>query len=666
MNHPSSYRLLEMKHDTLVAALDAARKTALGITYIEGEHNEVTVSYAQIYERALALLHHFQAKGAQPGAHMILLLASNEQFVDAFWACQLGRIIAVPIAVGNNEEQRMRLLHVAERLGDPFLCSGEKIFERYQTFAQSAGLGAQAEKLAARAIHLDQIEESSARGKREAVRPDDIALIQFSSGSTSSPKGVQLTHRNITANLDGIVTATGFSTQDATLSWMPLTHDMGLIGFHLTPLALSLEQHLLPTELFVRRPLLWMKKATEKRATVLGSPNFGYRHYLRAFDHAKSDGLDLSRVRIIMNGAEPISPDLCSEFSTALAPSGLRASAIFPVYGLAEASVAVTFPPLDREIQVIAVDRESLAIGSPAKMLDADDPKAMRLVKVGSPIKHVGLRISDDGGAALSEGSVGHIEIRGDNVTIGYYSGTEGDGVEFRKDGWLDTGDVGFVHQGELVITGRAKDIIFSGGQNHFPQDLEALLQSMPEAGLGKAALCGVRAPNAAADEVVAFILHRKSLEEFVPIAQTVRTRITEGAGVALARVIPVAQIPKTTSGKVQRFLLRDRYLAGEFDAAINGLEALEPRPDAAEQHPSGALEQELLAIARELIPGREIGVNDNIFELGTSSLVLAQIHERIEEKWPNQLAITDFFDYPTIGKLAAYLDSRVSQPTLA
>ncbi len=222
------------------------------------------------------------------------------------------------------------------------------------------------------------------------------------------------------------------------------------------------------------------------------------------------------------------------------------------------------------------------------------------------------------------------------------------------------------MHDGELAITGRAKEIIFSGGQNHFPQDLEALLQSIPEAGLGKAAVCGVRAPNAAADEVVAFVLHRKSPEEFLPIAQTVRTRITEGAGVAVSRVVPVAQIPKTTSGKLQRFLLRERYLAGEFDAAIAALDALEPQSAAADEQPSGAIEQELLEIARSLIPGREIGVNDNIFELGTSSLVLAQIHERIEEKWPNHLAITDFFDYPTIGKLAAYLESRVNQPALA
>lgn len=650
-----------MKYDTLVTVLDTARKSAFAITYIDGEHNEQTVSFAELHARALGLLHHFQAKGAAPGNAMILLLTANDQFIDAFWACQLGGIVPVPIAVGNTEEQYQRLLHVAERLGNAFICTGEKILERYRAFASSVGQGALAEQLAARAVFLDQIEDASKQGKRHEATPDDLALIQFSSGSTSSPKGVQLTHRNITTNIDSILSGLHADANDIALSWMPLTHDMGLIGFHLAPLARLVNHYLMGTDVFVRRPLLWVKKASEKRATVIGSPNFGYRHFLRAFDHAKLEGIDLSPVRIILNGAEPISPDLSNEFTTALAPSGLRATSMFPVYGLAEASVAVSFPEPGRGINVVAVERESLVIGSPARV--TDDPKAMRLVKVGRAVKHMELRISDDQGAVLSDGFVGHIQIRGDNVTIGYYAGTSGDGVEFTDDGWLDTGDVGFVHDGELVITGRAKDIIFSGGQNHFPQDLEALLASIPEVGLGKAAVCGVRPAAATADEVVAFILHRRSLEEFVPIARTVRTRISEGAGLALSTVVPVAQIPKTTSGKLQRFLLRDRYLAGEFDEAISKLAALAPAPTEAEQHPAGAIEKQLLEIAQKLITGREIGVNDNIFELGTSSLVLAQIHEQIEKTWPNQLAITDFFDYPTIGKLAAYLEAKVTQP---
>jgi acyl-CoA synthetase (AMP-forming)/AMP-acid ligase II len=654
---------LEMQHETLFAAIEAARKTGSGVTYIEGEHNEVRLTYAAIYQRALTLLHHFQAKGAKPGARMILLLASNEQFIDALWACLLGRITAVPIAVGNTEEQRLRLLHVSARLPDAFLCTGEKILERYQGFAQGAGLAAQAQHLAARAVLLDYLEAAGPNGLRHPPSPADVAIIQFSSGSTSAPKGVQLTHGNITANLDGIIDSIGFTSSDVTLSWMPLSHDMGLIGFHFTPLSVGIDQCLMATEVFVRRPLLWMKKATEKHATVLGSPNFGYRHFLRAFGHAKSDGLDLSRVRLSLNGAEPISPDLCDEFTAALKPVGFKASAMFPVYGLAEASVAVTFPPRERGIDVVAVDRDSLGIGAPARLLAAADPQATRLVKVGSAIKHVELRIRDDGGSSMPEGTVGHIQIRGDNVTIGYYAGDEGEGVAFTEDRWLDTGDTGFVHEGELVVTGRAKDIIFANGQNHFPHDLEALLESVPEIGPGKAAVCGVRAPNAAADEVVAFILNRKGLEDFLPVARLVRTRITEGAGLAVAQVVPVPQIPKTTSGKLQRFILRDRYLAGEFDGSIAGLAALEPRPTDAEQNPVGAIEIQLLEIVQKLIPGREIGVNDNIFEFGTSSLVLAQIHEQIEKSWPNQLAITDFFDYPTIGTLAAYLDAQVNQP---
>lgn len=656
-------QLLEMKHENLIEAIDAARKTSRGVTYIEGEHNEVTLTYAEIYNRALALLHHFQAKGAGPGSKMIILLASNEQFIDAFWACLLGRITPVPIAVGNTEEQRLRLFHVATRLNDAFICSGEGTFGRYAGFADSAGISEQAAALGSRAVLLEQLEDSGKQGVRHEPSPDDLALLQFSSGSTSAPKGVQLTHRNITANLDGVVERIGFSLDDATLSWMPLTHDMGLIGYHLTPLSLGLDQYLMATEVFVRRPLLWLKKTSEKRATVLCSPNFGYRHFLRVFDHAKSGDLDLSPVRLILNGAEPISAELCREFTDALASSGLKASAMFPVYGLAEASVAVTFPQPGSGVRTVAVDRNSVSLGAAVRVVDAADSNALTLVKVGQPVKHTRIRLRDDDGKVLGEGFVGHIQIAGDNVTQGFYDSTSGEGVEFTEDGWLDTGDVGFLHDDDLCITGRAKEIIFSGGQNHFPHDLEALLESVPEIGLNKAVVCGARRPNAAVDEVVAFILHRGDAPSFVPIAHTVRRRITEGAGLPVSNVVPVKQIPKTTSGKLQRFLLRERYLAGEFDAAIAEVAALEPAPSEEDVHPAGAIEQQLLEICAQYLQGRKIGVHDNIFELGTSSLVLAQIYEQLEKTWPNQLAITDFFDYPTVAKLAAYLESKLQQP---
>ena len=324
---------------------------------------------------------------------------------------------------------------------------------------------------------------------------------------------------------------------------------------------------------------------------------------------------------------------------------------MFPVYGLAEATVAVTFSPPGSGIDVVAVDREALAVGAPARIVDAADAKAMRLVKVGIPSGMSSCDFATTPERALAEGTVGHVQIRGDNVTIGYYEGTEGEGVVFTEDGWLDTGDVGFVHEGELVITGRAKEIIFFAGQNHFPQDLEALLESMPEIGLGKVAVCGVRPPDAPADEVVAFVLHRKGLDEFMPIAHAVRIRITEGAGLARVAGGPGTADSEDHQRQAAAFpaarpLSRRRIRRSHRRARGPGASSRH-----ADAHPAGAIEQQLLEITRKLIPGREIGVDDNIFELGTSSLVLAQIHEQIEEKWPNQLAITDFFDYPTIGE---------------
>ena len=268
------------------------------------------------------------------------------------------------------EEQRLRLLHVAVRLQNAVLCSGERIFERYRTFAQGAGFTAEAERLDARAIFLDQIEETGKDGLRRDARPDDVALIQFSSGSTSAPKGVQLTHRNITANLDGVVDSVGFSPSDATLSWMPLTHDMGLIGFHLTALSLGLDQYLMPPSSAVRGSL-WKKKGVGKAGDGVGLAQ------LRLSALPASVRSCEVRGRRALDGAhrherrQPISPDLCDEFNAALAPCGLKASSMFPAYGLAEATVAVTFPPLGRGIEVVAVDRESLAIGAPARIVDA-------------------------------------------------------------------------------------------------------------------------------------------------------------------------------------------------------------------------------------------------------------------------------------------------------
>jgi acyl-CoA synthetase (AMP-forming)/AMP-acid ligase II len=394
---------------------------------------------------------------------------------------------------------------------------------------------------------------------------------------------------------------------------------------------------------------------------VLCSPNFGYRHFLKTFKADNSTALDLQAVRILFNGAEPISVDLCEEFLNTLEPFGLARSAMFPVYGLAEASLAATFPASESGYSTITVRRDALAVGSKAETVSASDPEANTLVIVGQPVAGCELRIADDVGNPLAANTVGHVMIRGDNVTRAYYRDAAATAAAITADGWLDTGDLGFFSAGGLAITGRAKEILFVSGQNYYPQDLEAIIEKKAGIELGKAATCGVRPANAETDEVLAFILYRGGLSSFLTTVKVVRKAINEHIGIVVSHVIPIAKMPKTTSGKIQRYLLADAYQKGEYADVVAKLHELTIHAADAVPEAHSEVERALKEICDAFLTDRPVGVHDNIFELGTSSLTLAQIYQRIEAIYPGQLEVTDFFDYPTIAELAKYLEGRLN-----
>ena len=539
------------------------------IVYHSGESESRRVTYGALHERALGILYHLQQLGAKPGDKLILLLNNNEQFIDAFWAAVLGGIVPVPVAIGISDEHRHKLLRIARKLGQPFVYSDRKTLDRIGTFADQSGDPAEAVTHAAllkRAFLAEDLKSVAQQGKPHPSQPDDIAFIQFSSGSTSDPKGVVLTHANLIANWIGSTQVAGFNEQDISLSWMPLTHDMGLIGFHLIMFANRVSMHLMPTELFVRRPLLWLNIATQQRATILCSPNFGYRHYLKVLGERSPGNLDLSAVRLIFNGAEPISVELCEEFLARLAGLGLKRNAMFPVYGLAEASLAVSFPPLGRALQSIQLNRHRLVVGEKAEVVTLASRDALGLVSVGTAIPQCELRIAGDDDSTLPEGYIGHIQIRGANVTAGYFEEPQVNAETFTTDGWLRTGDLGLALNGETYITGRAKEILFVNGQNYYPHDLEAIAQHAPDMELGKIVVAGVRPPGAETDQLTVFVLYRGDLAQFPVLSAQITRLINEQSGLEVTEVVPVKRIPKTTSGKIQRNLARQLWLAGSLD----------------------------------------------------------------------------------------------------
>jgi acyl-CoA synthetase (AMP-forming)/AMP-acid ligase II/acyl carrier protein len=648
---------------TLIELMERNRDSRARITYLEGENDSRDLGFAELHERALGILWHLQRLGARRGDKLLLFLASNEQFIDAFWAAILGGIVPVPVALGISDEHRMKLLRIARRLGEPYIYSERRSLDRIGAFAAQAGETQLYETLRRRAFLVDDLDDISRPGSVQRIGAGDPAFIQFSSGSTAEPKGVVLTHGNLTANIHGATQAAQFTDHDVSLSWMPLTHDMGLIGFHLVMFANRVHSHLMPTELFIRRPLLWLSFATRVRASILCAPNFGYKHYLKVLGERAVEGLDLdlSSVRLIFNGAEPISVELCEEFVRRLAPARLAAEAMYPVYGLAEASLAVSFPPVGAPLRTITLNRHRMNAGDAMELLPAADRDGIRLVSEGTAIPYCRVRIAGDDDREVSGERIGHVQITGENVTRGYFDDDAANAAAFTADGWLRTGDLGLVHGGEIYICGRDKEIIFVNGQNYYPHDLEEIAQRASGLELGKVVAAGVRPRGAETEQLVVFALHRAGAEEFLPLAREVARLVNERTGLEVAEVVPVKRIPKTTSGKIQRHLLAQQFVDGEFDAERAELARLRAAGHAPETDSLTAIEEKLKTICDAALEGKRVDVHDNLFEIGASSLKLIEIHEQIDREYPGKIDLTELFDYPTIADLARHLGDKLA-----
>ncbi|MBK3493951.1 amino acid adenylation domain-containing protein [Viridibacillus sp. YIM B01967] len=653
-----------IKYETLVEAIESRKMIDdKGITFISGDKNEKYLSYKNLYNKALEVLYHLQLKGVKRGEELVFQIDDNEHFLYVFWACLLGGIIPVPITVGNNDEHKQKLFNVWEVMTNPHLITTDKVLEKIEEFSEKYNYGHVLNEMNEKVIMIDEIAKASRHGKVYKPKPNEIAFIQFSSGSTGDPKGVILTHENLMTNVYAIINRSEYGSNDSFLSWMPLTHDMGIIAFHLVPIISNVSQYLLPTALFVRRPTLWLKKVNEHKITVIGSPNFGYKYFLSSFKHKIATQWDLSHIRVIYNGAEPISVDVCNQFLHELSTYGLKKSTMYTTYGMAEGSVGISIPPLYKEneqFNAIHLNREHLNIGDVVQEVNKSDSRCVAFLDVGPAINDCYIRICDEQNKKLNENTVGHIQIKGKSVTRGYYNNKEATEKVMTDDGWLKTGDIGFLRNNHLVIIGRSKDIILINGQNYFPHDLERVAEEVNGIELGNVVVCGVPDLNSQEDKIVIFIWYKKGIEDFIPLAKELRKHINMKGGWNATDIIPIRKIPKTTSGKVERYKLSENYRNGEYSLISKQIqERLKMLPQKMRIVSKNEAEEKLIKICKEILKTDFIGVHDSYFDIGATSIQLVQITDQIESKFNISMSVTDLFAYPTLSKLALFLTAE-------
>jgi fatty-acyl-CoA synthase len=545
---------------SLLPRLEATAGTSHSITFVgsAGADGCERVEWGRLHEDARGMAAALQARGVGPGTHVALLGATTRPFVTAIQATWLAgaTVVVLPLP--------MRLASIED-----FVAQTRRLIVHAD--AQVVVIDAQLSEFLdpqpgdPPIVPLDELRAAPGGYERPADDPDALAILQFTSGSTADPKGVMVPHRCMTANLDAAVdTATFDHDVDTAVSWLPLYHDMGLIGLLGAPMLHGFDLVLASPQDFLGAPARWMEWMAEFGGTVTAGPNFAYALAARAL--GRLDRLDLSRWRLALNGAEPIDPDAVESFLSAAARHGVDPRAAFCVFGMAEATLAVTFPTPGTGMHVDAVDQRVLETDRYAAPVDpaAAGGNVRRLTRLGRPLDGLELRVSDPTtGRAMRDREVGEVELRGSSITPGYFGNSQAS-ADARRGDWFRTGDLGYVVDGELVVCGRLKDVIIVGGRNVFPEDVERAAESVEGVRAGNVIAFGTEGRRGR--EAVVVVAETK-LDEITDIRGAVAARVTDAVGVPPEDVVLVrpGTLPKTSSGKPQRSLCRRRYLGDDL-----------------------------------------------------------------------------------------------------
>ena len=558
---------------TITEALDFAATGPTGVNlYSQRGELVEALTYRRLREDALALAGRLLGSGLVPGERVGLVAETDADFIKSFFACQYAGLVPAPLPLpapfGGRAGYIEHIRRMLASAGARALFGPEALADWMAEAAEGLDLIVAGSTAA--------LAEAPAAAELPAVDPDGLCYLQFSSGSTRFPLGVAVTHKALMANVSAIgVHGLKVAPADRAVSWLPLYHDMGLIGFFLSPLACQVSLDLLPTSAFVRRPLLWLDLMSRNGGSISYSPTFGYELCSRRAETLSVDGLDLSRWRAAGIGGDMIRPPVLSCFADRFAQAGFDADAFVASYGMAEATLALSFAPLSRGLRSELLDVDALEREQVARAASGSAGRLREFALCGPALPEHQLEVRGPDGGALPERHVGRIFARGPSLMQAYYGQPDETRRVLSADGWLDTGDLGYVSKGEIVITGRAKDLIIVNGRNVWPQDLEWTAEAEAEV-LRSGDVAVFSVPGDGEETVVALVQCRTSDAEAreklrADIAGCLRLRHGVETEVVLA---PAHSLPKTSSGKLSRSRAKAMYQAGAFSKDVAAVTA--------------------------------------------------------------------------------------------
>jgi fatty-acyl-CoA synthase len=563
-NRDLPQRLAEF--DTLAGGLDYAARGVTGFNFYSARGSlQHALPYAALRKLALTTARKLLSLGLKRGERVAVVADTGPDFMGLFFACQYAGLVPCPLPysmyIGGKEAYVGRVAGMLKAARACAVIASEDLEASIGEAAAAAGVA----KVLTHAALQAQPESAV---KLEPFGADEFAYIQYSSGSTSDPKGVLITQRAIVANTRGILRdGLRIRPGDRAFSWLPLYHDMGLVGFCLAPMMGQVTVDFLATPSFARRPALWLKLMSENRSTICYSPSFGYDLAARRIN-GDAVSLNLEGWRAAGIGGDMVRADVLDQFTAALAVSGFDSRAFMPSYGMAETTLAVSFTDVGRPVRIDTIDRNAYKTSRraiPAKGGEATG-KVRSFVVCGRPLPDHEVVIRGGDGEQLGERQIGRLFVSGPSLMAGYYHNDEATEAVMDGDGWLDTGDMGYWLDGEIVITGRAKDLILHNGRNIWPQDIEWAAEQIEPLRSGDVAAFAVEGEDGDDDVVVLVHCRLADAAEMEELRRKVAGVVHHSAGVECSVVlIPPKSLPFTSSGKLSRAGAKQKYLAGEI-----------------------------------------------------------------------------------------------------